>query len=93
MLAVTEWARQTLQVLAYLHDNWIVHRRRRSSPSSDKGRCLTPRPSRPAPRCRWEWVLGTALSSTDGREAEARAVLEKSAARAPGTWIATSLTQ
>ena len=47
--------------------------------------------------CAWvplaEWVLGTALSSTDGREAEARAVLEKSAARAPGTWIATSLTQ
>jgi len=47
--------------------------------------------------CAWvplaEWVLGAALSSTDGREAEARAVLEKSAARAPGTWIATSLTQ
>jgi tetratricopeptide (TPR) repeat protein len=47
--------------------------------------------------CAWvplaEWVLGTALSSTDGREAEARAVLEKAAARAPGTWIATSITR
>ncbi len=47
--------------------------------------------------CAWaplaEWVLGTALSSSDGREAEARAMLERAAARAPDTWIATSLTQ
>ena len=47
--------------------------------------------------CAWAplagWVLGTALSSADGREAEARAALEKAAARAPGTWIAISITQ
>ena len=40
-----------------------------------------------------EWLLGTALSSTEGREEEARAVLARAAEHAPGTWISTSLTQ
>jgi hypothetical protein len=46
--------------------------------------------------CAWvplaEWVLGQALSSIGGREDEARTVLARAADRAPGTWIATSLT-
>jgi hypothetical protein len=47
--------------------------------------------------CVWvplaEWVLGQALSSTEGREDEAEAVLAGAAERAPNTWIATPLTQ
>ena len=47
--------------------------------------------------CAWvplaEWVLGQALSSTEGREEEARAVLARAAEHAPGTWISTLLTQ
>ena len=47
--------------------------------------------------CTWvplaEWVLGQALSSTEGREDEAEAMLKRAADHAPGTWIATSLTQ
>jgi serine/threonine-protein kinase len=47
--------------------------------------------------CAWvplaEWVLGRALSSTEGRKDEAKAALTRAAEHAPGTWIATSLTQ
>jgi len=47
--------------------------------------------------CTWlplaEWVLGQALSSIEGRDDEARAVLARAAERAPNTWIATSVTQ
>jgi hypothetical protein len=47
--------------------------------------------------CAWvplaEWVLGTALSTTDGREGEANALLARAGEHSPGTWIATSLTQ
>ena len=47
--------------------------------------------------CAWvplaEWVLGQALSSAEGREDEAKAILARPAEHAPGTWIATSLTQ
>ena len=47
--------------------------------------------------CVWlslaEWTLGNALGAMDGREADAAAVLASAAEHAPGTWIATSLTQ
>ncbi len=47
--------------------------------------------------CAWvplaEWVLGTSLSSIEGRQDEAMAVLERAAEHAPGTWIAISVTR
>lgn len=47
--------------------------------------------------CVWvplaEWMPGHFLSVSEGREAEAQAVLGEAEDHAPGTWIATSLTQ
>jgi hypothetical protein len=40
-----------------------------------------------------EWTLGAALSEMIGRKSDSRAMLERAAEHAPGTWMTTPVTR